>query len=108
MGWGSGVCVHVCVIVSSPLHLGVHPGQPLLIDKNQSRFLKAPALGVEFPLGIIKYLFIHGLLLGGEALPPQLSRGQLPPHSFPLGQSRAKMPDPGQVTPLLLASVYQL
>lgn len=33
---------------------------------------------MEFPLGIIKYLFIHGLLLGGEALPPQLSLGQLP------------------------------
>lgn len=87
--------------MSSPLHLGVHPGQPLLMDKNQSRFLKAPALGVEVPLGIIKYLFIHGLLLGGEALLPQLSRGQLPPHPFPLGQSGAKQAGPGQVTLLL-------
>lgn len=69
----------------------------MLIDKNQSRFLKAPALGMEFLLGIIKYLFIHGLLLGGEALPPQLSLGQLPPHAFPQGQSGAKQPGLGNL-----------
>lgn len=49
---------------------------------------------MEFPLGIIKYLFIHGLLLGGEALPPQLSLGQLPPHSFPQGHSSLALGKP--------------
>lgn len=67
------------VILSSPLHLGVCPGQSLFTDKNQSRFLKAPAPRVGFPLGAIRHLFIHSLLAGEERPShPELPGDQLP------------------------------
>lgn len=50
-------------------------------------FIKAPAPRVEFPLGVIRHLFIHSLLAGRTGFPTQDSAGSsclVVPLSFPV------------------------